>query len=181
MRQIVLACFGAAALAVPAAAQTAPRAVPVSAPDLMPNIGETVAEFEARRRGLPRPLPRDGQAMVAADRHGHFFAETTINGQKVRTLVDTGATFVALSKTDAERLGLKVRPEEFTYRMHTANGVIAAAPVRLAEVQVGEVTLRDVHAVVHREGGPSVTLLGMSFLGRLRALETGGGRMVLRQ
>lgn len=181
MRRIVLACCCAAALTVPGAAQTALRGVPVSAPDVMPNIGETVAEFEARRRGLPRPLPRDGQAVVTSDERGHFFAETTINGQKLRTLVDTGATFVALSTTDAERLDLRVKPEEFTYRMGTANGVIAAAPVRLAEVRIGDVTLRDVQAVVHREGGPSVTLLGMSFLGRLRALETGGGRLVLRQ
>lgn len=181
MRRSVLACCCAAALAGSAAAQTASRPDPVTLPDLMPNIGETVAEFEARRRGLPPPLPRDGQALLAADRQGHFFAEATINGQKVRTLVDTGATFVALSPADAARLDLKLKPEDFVYRMSTANGVVSAAAVRLAEVKVGEVTLRDVQAVVPREGGPPATLLGMSFLGRLRGLETGAHGLVLRQ
>ena len=128
MRRLVLACCCAAAVAGSAAAQTGSPSAPVALPDLMPNIGETVAEFEARRRGLPRPLPRDGQALLAADRQGHFFAETTINGQKVRALVDTGATFVALSHADAARLDLKVKPEEFVYRMSTANGVVSAVP-----------------------------------------------------
>jgi aspartyl protease family protein len=181
MRRIVLAVCCAAALADSAQAQFGPQPAAAAGPTLMPNIGETVEEFEARRQGLPRPLPRNAQATLKADRQGHFFAEATINGERVRALVDTGATFVALSEADASRLGLKVRREDFTYRMSTANGVVAAAPVHLAEVQVGEVTLRDVQAVIHREGGPPVTLLGMSFLGRLGALQTAAGRLVLRQ
>jgi aspartyl protease family protein len=146
----------------------------------VPRIGETVHQFEARRRGLPAPALAGAQAILAASQ-GHFFADTTIDGNKVRALVDTGASFVSLSPADAERLGVKVGREDFTYRMSTANGVVAAAPVRLKEVQIGDVVLRDVAAIVAREGGPPVTLLGMSFLGRLRAFETSAGQLVLRQ
>jgi len=139
-----------------------------------------VQQFQARQRGLPAP-GLDAQARLLATQGGHFLADVTVYGRNIRALVDTGASFVALSKADADSLGVKIRPEEYTSRMSTANGVVLAAPVRLGEVQIGAVTLRDVAAVVHREGGPPVTLLGMSFLGRLRAFETSGGQLILRQ
>ena len=163
------------ALAVCAAGAQQPRPK-----ELVPAIGETREQFEARRRGLPPPEPA-GTARLQADRLGHFVADAVVNGEKVRMLVDTGASFVSLSRKDAELLGLKPAPREFTYRMSTANGVVTAAPVRLSEVQVGDVALRNVEAVVHAEGGPSVSLLGMSFLKRLAAFETVQGRLVLRQ
>jgi aspartyl protease family protein len=176
MRQPFLVGLCWLALAGPVAAQGAASPEPL----LVPRIGETVQQFEARRRGLAAPAVAGAQASLAASQ-GHFFADATINGQKVRALVDTGASFVSLSPGDAERLGVKVAREDFTYRMSTANGVVAAAPVRLSEVQIGDVVLRDVAAIVGREGGPPVTLLGMSFLSRLRAFETSGGQLVLRQ
>lgn len=177
MRGRAALCICAAALATAAAAA---EGVPAREAVLVPRIGETVQAFEARRQGLAPPIPA-AQASLAAGRNGHFVAEATINGRKVQALVDTGASFVALSQGEAERLGVKVGRADFTYRMSTANGVVMAAPVRLAEVRVGAVVLTDVAAVVHGEGGPPIALLGMSFLGRLRGFETSGGRLLLRQ
>jgi aspartyl protease family protein len=146
---------------------------------LRPFVGETMEQFEARKRGLPPP-PRSSDTTLFPDRHGHYLADAVINGRKVRVLVDTGASYVALARSDAEFLGVK-STSATRYKMSTANGVTLAAPVRLDEVQIGEVGLRDVDAVVHTEGGPSVTLLGMSFLSRLSGFETARGRLILRQ
>jgi aspartyl protease family protein len=146
---------------------------------LRPFVGETVEEFEARKGGLP-PRPHSSNTTLSPDRQGHYFADATVNGHKVRVLVDTGASFVALSQSDAQLLGIKPT-SPLRYKMSTANGVILAAPVRLDEIQIGNVGLRNVDAVVHLEGGPPVTLLGMSFLSRLNGFETSRGRMILRQ
>jgi aspartyl protease family protein len=149
--------------------------------EIMPFLGETREHFEARKRGLPLPAISNGEAKLVPDRMGHFVAETTINGEKVRMLVDTGASFVSLSPRDAELLGLRPTEKDFIYRMQTANGIVKAAPVRLREMQVGDISVRDVDAVVHRAGGPPISLLGMSFLRRLAGFEQIQGRLILRQ
>jgi clan AA aspartic protease (TIGR02281 family) len=149
--------------------------------EIMPFLGETREHFEARKRGLPLPAVLNGEAKLVPDRMGHFVAEATVNGEKLRMLVDTGASFVSLSQRDAELLQLRPAEKDFIYRMQTANGVVKAAPVRLREMQVGEISVRDVEAVVHQAGGPPVSLLGMSFLRRLAGFETVQGKLVLRQ
>src|SRR5215207_7835824 len=66
--------------------------------EIMPFLGETREHFEARKRGLPRPAVTDGEAKLVPDRMGHFVAETTINGEKVRMLVDTGQASSPLAR-----------------------------------------------------------------------------------
>ena len=162
------------ALVVPASAQQSRR-------DIMPVLGETRDQFEARRRGLPRPAS-PGETRLSPDRLGHFLAEATVNGTALQMLVDTGASFVSLSAKDAELLGLHPGERDFTYRVSTANGVVKAALVRLREMQVGDVSLRDVQALVpEASGGPPMSLLGMSFLKRLAGFETIQGKLILRQ
>ena len=56
-----------------------------------------------------------------------------------------------------------------------------AAPVLLDSITVGDITLRDVRALVNQPGTLHVTLLGMTFLNRLSKVDIGNGRMVLKQ
>ena len=95
-------------------------------------------------------------------------------------LVDTGASFVALSHEDAAMLGLKVSQKDFTRRSSTANGVVETAPVRIKEIRIGDIAVRDVEAVVLPPRALSTSLLGMSFLKRLEGFEVAKGRLVLR-
>src|SRR6266581_4798944 len=120
-------------------------------PELTPFFGETKAEFEARKRGLPAPTaqPAPYSVTFAADASGHFLVEPTINGTRVRMLVDTGASRVVLTPEDARRLGIRPSPGDFTYKTVTANGTVLVAPVLLREVAIGEISVRNVEAVVH--------------------------------
>jgi len=68
-----------------------------------------------------KPLPRRGSTSLAADKQGHFGADALISGKKVRVLFDTGATLVALSRADAELLGLNASRTDFKFVV-TANG-----------------------------------------------------------
>jgi aspartyl protease family protein len=110
---------------------------------------------------------------LAADGNGHFTAEGQVNGAHTRFLVDTGATLVTLSATEAQRLGIDFRRGEQTVSQ-TANGRVLVYRVRLESVSVGPMTLTSVDAVVHESPGLDVALLGMSFLNRTEMRREGG-------
>src|SRR5207249_10939295 len=97
------------ALSVAAGASWASKALekPSDDPDLVPRLGETSAEFEARIKGLARPLPTPSVVTIPADSSGHFFVQAAINGTQVRMMVDTVATGDVLSREDARRIGCK--------------------------------------------------------------------------
>ena len=112
-------------------------------------------------------------------RDGHFYVEADVNGARIRFLVDTGATFVALSPADAQSAGLQVFDSDYTLRSNTANGVTRVAPVTLRQVELDQLQVFDVRAVVVEKPMP-VSLLGMSFLSRLQGYETRNDELVLR-
>ena len=115
----------------------------------------------------PAPIP-SGSVRVRADSSGHFNATAYVNGDAIDVLVDTGATTVALTWEDARAAGLHIRESDFTLRSQTANGVALFAPVTLASVRIGDITVYDVRAAVARRGQLHRTLLGMSFLGKVK-------------
>ena len=165
------------------AAQSLPRASAQDRPALTPFIGETTAEFEARKKGLPRPVTANeaSSVMLVADARGHFGVEPLINGARVRMVVDTGASSVALTEEDARAAGINPPSRDFTVKMATANGIVLVAPVLLRDVVIGDIVVRDVHAVVVPEDKLQVSLLGMSFLSKLSRFEASGGRLILRR
>ena len=111
---------------------------------------------------------------------GMYTTVGSINGLPVSFLVDTGATQVAMNASQARRLGIDYhvtgRPAEVT----TASGVERAWMVTLDSVKVGDLEVRNVAAVVLEGVQPQVTLLGMSYLGRMEILNE-GRLMTLRQ
>lgn len=109
---------------------------------------------------------------------GHFMAQGTINGRTVRFMLDTGATSVALSVADAQRIGLD-HSQGQPVRVNTANGVVQGWRVRLASVRVGDVEVRDVDAVVSQQPMPFV-LLGNSFTSRF-SMRRDADQMVLER
>ena len=112
--------------------------------------------------------------------NGHFQAEVMINGQPIDMLIDTGASSIALSREDAERVG--IIPENLTYSMTmiTANGRARAAPVELGSVAIGPIVRRDVEATVAEEGKLDQSLLGMSFLETLGSMQMQTDELRLR-
>lgn len=120
-------------------------------------------------------------ARIESDGRGHFVARAKMNGRSLDVLVDTGATLVAINETTARRLGIRLKPSDFKYRVRTANGVTEAAAAMIDEIRIGRVIVRDVRATVSRDEALSTVLLGMSFLGKLRRFEIDSGTLVLTQ
>lgn len=111
---------------------------------------------------------------------GHFMARVEINGAPLSLLVDTGASTVVLKPADAERAGIDIKSLNFTVPVQTANGTAYAAPVRLRAITIGGIEIRDVETLVSKPGNLNESLLGMSFLKRLRSYEFSGDYLTLR-
>lgn len=104
------------------------------------------------------------KAVLTAGVGGHFMAEGRVNGGTVRFMVDTGATTIALPASDARRLGINYLNGE-RGMVQTANGAAPVYRVTLDTVEVGDITLNGVEAMI-LERGLTTALLGMSFLSR---------------
>jgi aspartyl protease family protein len=122
-----------------------------------------------------------GVAEIKPDRNGQYRTELEIDGTHVRALVDTGATFVALTAEDARHLDIDPPPSAFTIPAQTANGTAKVARVRLREISVGDITVYNVDAVVAQPGALQISLLGMSFLRKLESFQFAEGHFVMKQ
>ena len=132
----------------------------------------------AAASSVPTPA-RGADAQVLRSADGHYWAEADIDGRAVRVLVDTGASVVALTRADAQRLGLRLTAADFTRTVQTASGPVRAAAVTLLSVAVAGARIDDVQALVIEEGLEH-SLLGMSYLGRLSAFEASPSGLTLR-
>ncbi|AOF82131.1 clan AA aspartic protease, family protein [Methyloversatilis sp. RAC08] len=134
-------------------------------------IGENVASSRSSDAGA-------AAIHLNADSQGHFLSDGAINGTPVRFLLDTGATVIALGRSDALRANIRTASAP-AMAVQTANGVVRAWRVKLVSVKLGGVTLSNVDAAVMETDMPHV-LLGMSFLNRMDMQRT-GQIMTLRQ
>jgi aspartyl protease family protein len=112
-----------------------------------------------------------------ADSKGHFVSEGSINGAPVKFLIDTGATMISLSSSEAKRIGLNYLKGERGL-VSTANGVVPAYGVKLDTVKIGDITLNNVDSVVQEGENLPIVLMGMSFLKRLE-MKREGSQMTL--
>jgi aspartyl protease family protein len=95
-------------------------------------------------------------------------------------MVDTGASAVALSYEDAQDVGLHPGNLDFNIPVSTANGVVKAAGVSLDKVEIDGVRVSDVQGLVMPEGVMRGSLLGMSFLGKLKSFKVEDGVLYLK-
>ncbi|MBB4841812.1 aspartyl protease family protein [Paucibacter oligotrophus] len=106
------------------------------------------------------------QIVLSAGPGGHFLTLGSLNGKSTQFMVDTGATVIAISQAEAERIGLKYL-EGRRVLTQTANGVVPAHLVSLNSVRIADVEVRNVEAIV-TPGQMNYVLLGNSFLSRFQ-------------
>jgi aspartyl protease family protein len=109
----------------------------------------------------------------------HFYADTEIDGRNIRMMVDSGASIVALTRRDAEAIGINVDDLPVGGSANTAGGVV---PMRHGHARQRR-DRRDRGARVQAaviDADMGVSLLGQSFLSKLAAVNVEGDTMTLR-
>ena len=122
-----------------------------------------------------------GTTTLEADNRGHFNGTFRFNGKPVDGMVDTGASMIAINESTARKLGFTANGLDFRYSVSTANGSADAAHILLDRVEIGNVRVKDVDAMVMRDKSLSGTLVGMSFLRKLRSFQVEDGNLKLVQ
>ncbi len=120
---------------------------------------------------LPESSFYNGETIVKLkqDAQGHYVTKGFINDKSVTFLVDTGATSIAIPITVANQLGLEQGP---SITVNTASGTDEGYLSRLESVQVGEIRLLNISAVIIPNKNDDEVLLGMSFIKHLDFSQT---------
>lgn len=111
--------------------------------------------------------------------NGMYLTPGSINGFTVDFLIDTGASTIALNGPTAKRLGINYHAGK-VMAVQTASRIEKAYQVKLGEVQLGQIKLYNITAMVLDGTEPRRALLGMSFLEQVE-IKRSGERMELKQ
>lgn len=137
---------------------------------MWPNLRQNIAPTQT--------VATSGDIVVPRAPDGHFYLTLSINDQGVRFVVDTGASEMVLTTTDAARVGINVGELDYLGRANTANGQVRIARVRLDEVVLEGITDRNFRATVN-EGEMRESLLGMTYLSKFSRIAIEGNMLVL--
>lgn len=109
---------------------------------------------------------------------GHFWVTADVNGNAVRFMIDSGASYTAMSAEAARAAGIE--PDRFSMKvvLNTANGMVEADRATVRELRVGSLSMQD-HAIVIASAFGDTNVLGMNFLSELESWRVEGGSMIL--
>jgi aspartyl protease family protein len=149
--------------------RAAPAVAALSTPAAAPAPTHHSAEAEPQYMGETR-------LEIMPDRH--FYTSAMVNGQPVRFVVDTGASTVALSEADAQRIGIPFSTAEFQVIGSGASGPVRGKMLDFDSVSVDGKDIRGVRGAVIE--GLDVSLLGQTYLSRIGSVQMSGDTMTLR-
>ena len=131
--------------------------------------------------GFEVEYPGPSAASLKKQADDFYWAEATVNDRShIKFMVDTGASICVLTVKDADKLGIQWRDLPKDVKITTAGGVIFGSRVVLDEINISQVTIKSVDAVV-LEGDLEQSLLGMSFLQKLREWRTTPQAIIIYQ
>ncbi|MFH2044881.1 MAG: TIGR02281 family clan AA aspartic protease [Pseudomonadota bacterium] len=83
---------------------------------------------------------------------------------------DTGASDIVLSPHDAKKIGIETNKLRFDRFYETANGTVRGSSIRISDLRILEIQLKQIGASVN-EVAMRNSLLGMTFFKRLKSCE----------
>jgi clan AA aspartic protease (TIGR02281 family) len=96
-----------------------------------------------------------------------YIVSAQLSGNRVKLLIDTGASTTAVSEGYFERLSSKFKRNFIgKFKIATANGTVLAPMYQFAQLQIGNAQVENITVVVLNMGGlrEAEGLLGMNFL-----------------
>jgi aspartyl protease family protein len=138
------------------------------------NFGWVAQRLKAEAFGTPVEQGRETRIPMAID--GHFWVDGLLNGQKVKFLIDSGATMTTIDRETALSAGVPTSARRDQV-VRTGNGIIRVWTGRADELQVGGIVRRDVGLQIADHD--DLNVLGMNFLSSLSRWGVEGRWLVL--
>ena len=142
-------------------------------------------DFVALGKRVLEETRGEGQVVVAGEElrirkslDGHFWVTGELNGERVRFLVDSGATTTSISTETARKADIRASGG-LPALVQTANGVVSVQRGRAERLKVGTIERRDFAVHVSEAFGP-MNVLGMNFLSSLSGWGVEGQWLILR-
>jgi len=118
---------------------------------------------------------------VYPNSNGMYEVSGHINNTPISFLIDTGATFVAMSERHAKKIGLKYKQTGIKSSAATASGIVSTWNIKLDSVDVGGIKVNFVPASVISGDHPYQVLLGMSYLKNIKVKHDGNVMLLLNK
>jgi aspartyl protease family protein len=138
------------------------------------NFGWVTQRLKSEALGTPVREGKQTRIPMAID--GHFWVDATLNGQKVKFLVDSGATTTTIGRDIARKASVNVSAQRDRY-VRTGNGIILVATGRARELKVGDIVRRDL--AIEIADGDNLNVLGMNYLSTLTRWGVEGRWLIL--
>ena len=139
------------------------------------DLGYVAQRLRSEATGAPVTAGREVRIPMAID--GHFWVDASLNGEKIKFLVDSGATMTTIGTQTARKAGIEVSPQR-SQIVRTGNGLIRVATGRADKLEVGPIERQDMS--VHISGTDAdLNVLGMNFLSSLQRWGVEGRWLIL--
>ena len=107
---------------------------------------------------------------------GHFYVDAMVNGNKVRFLIDSGATMTTIGRQTAARARVIVSDRR-NQMVRTGNGIVRVATGNARQFDVGVIQRSDVG--LHVADAEEFNVLGMNYLSSLKRWGVEGRWLIL--
>ena len=176
MRFLLIALFIGGVIAALSGAKRTPDAA--ASTEAVPASGGSTGPRVAGASEGSSSSVRVGETVLQREPNGHFYADADVNYGRVRFLIDTGASTIALTQDDARRANVSFDPGRFEPVGSGASGPVYGQVVAIDSVAIDGKRATGLTGVVLRDADTS--LLGQSFLRHMQSVQIEGDRMVLR-
>jgi aspartyl protease family protein len=129
-------------------------------------------------KGACSAAPGPKEEVFAVSRPNHVVTlQVTVNGVRGNFVLDTGATFVSMKSSFAQKANVSI-DQDSSLKLSTANGIADAKRGLAKSIQLRSLQALDVSVAVQSDSqglyGPNIDgLLGMSFLSRFNVVMDG--------
>lgn len=127
---------------------------------------DTRSEISLSQIGFSEPIVEGHETRISRASDGHYWLKARINNIPADFLVDTGATFTAISKGLADRADIQAHDNRVPIKVNTANGSVSAELSRAQTFEFGSVVARGINVVIIPTLGET-NVVGMNFLSKL--------------
>lgn len=127
----------------------------------------------------PKVTVSGSETIIPMASDGHFWVEAEVNGQTVEFLIDTGATYTGVGRSQAAALGIRPDPQIAPIELTTANGIITATIGRADSLGFGNIEVRGLEVVVPQEVDKDTQVIGMNLLSQLASWRVEGDKLIL--